>query len=166
MKQTACMWSQTVTTVNISVPHFQSHTLCTLASTCVSVVSPHGKTTPMHARSAWGMIWIRIPGMGVSWRWVVTIPLVSELLWEVEYDGPSLNPFCFSGKKFTFFFVSFFGRMECIAWVCMWTAHVQQAHVWTLTLCFWTDGIRSLSLHVNCTCKPWPFVCCLKMVSC
>ena len=99
MKQTACMWSQTVTTVDISVLHFQTHTICTLASTCIGVVSPRGKTTPMHARSAQGMIWIRISGMGVSWRWVVTILLVSELLWEVEYDGPSLNPFCFSGKN-------------------------------------------------------------------
>ena len=33
----------------------------------------------------------------------------------VEYDRPSLNPFCFSEKSFCFLFVSFLECMKCVA---------------------------------------------------
>ena len=32
----------------------------------------------------------------------------------MEYDRPSLNPFCFSEKIFCFLFVSFLERMKCV----------------------------------------------------
>ena len=38
--------------------------------------------------------------MGWDRGWVMAFPLVSLLFWGVEYDRPSLNPFCFSEKIF------------------------------------------------------------------
>ena len=43
--------------------------------------------------------------MGWDWGWVMTFPLVSSLGWGVEYDRPSLNPFCFSENFFLLFAV-------------------------------------------------------------
>ena len=40
--------------------------------------------------------------MGWDRGWVMAFPLVSSLFWGVEYDRPSLNPFCFSEKIFCF----------------------------------------------------------------
>jgi len=42
--------------------------------------------------------------MGWDRGWVMAFPLVSALFWGVEYDRPSLNPFCFSEKIFCFLF--------------------------------------------------------------
>ena len=38
--------------------------------------------------------------MGWDWGGVMAFPLVSSLFWGVEYDRPSLNPFCFQRKFF------------------------------------------------------------------
>ena len=40
--------------------------------------------------------------MGWDRGWVMAFPLVYLLFWGVEYDRPSLNPFCFSEKIFCF----------------------------------------------------------------
>jgi len=51
--------------------------------------------------------------MGWDWGWAMAFPLVSSHFWGVEYDRPSLNPYCFSEKIFCFLFVSFLeGQLE------------------------------------------------------
>jgi len=45
----------------------------------------------------------------------MAFPLVSSLFGGVEYDRPSLNPFCFSEKIFCFLFVRFLERIKCVA---------------------------------------------------
>jgi len=45
-----------------------------------------------------------VPGMGWDRGWVMAFPLISSLFWGVEYDGPSLNPFCFTEKIFCFLY--------------------------------------------------------------
>ena len=51
---------------------------------------------------------------GWDWGWVMAFLLVSLLFWGVEYDRPSLNPFCFLEKIFCFLSVSFLERMTCV----------------------------------------------------
>ena len=41
------------------------------------------------------------------------ISFVSSLFWEVEYDRPSLNPFCFSEKSFCFLLSMFSFHHPC-----------------------------------------------------
>ena len=43
-------------------------------------------------------------GIGCDWGCVMAFPLVSLLLWEMEYDRPSLNPFSFLEILFWFLF--------------------------------------------------------------
>ena len=42
--------------------------------------------------------------MGWDRGWVMAFPLVPLLFWGVEYDRPSLNPFCFPEKIFCFLY--------------------------------------------------------------
>ena len=56
--------------------------------------------------------------MGWDWGGVMAFPLVSSLFWGVEYDRPSLNPFCFQRKFFA-------ACLVMTSSVCLLYVHVQ-----------------------------------------
>ena len=64
--------------------------------------------------------------MGWDRGWVMAFPLVPLLFWGVEYDKPSLNPFCFSEKIFCFLLTLGICGLERSCWPLQWgCAHTQ-----------------------------------------
>jgi len=76
--------------------------------------------------------------------WVMAFPLVSLLFWGVEYDRPSLNPFCFSEKIFYFLYnsLSMLGTEYTYSFcqeAHFWRQIVSQREFFEVVVVFWKE---------------------------